>query len=301
MVDYEPEDTDTTLPRRQLGRLLREARSATGMNLDKAAALVQWSRATLSRLERGETEKVRVTDILAICEAYGLDEVTTAFAKGLATQAPAKSWWQAYGDLIPAWANMFVGLESSATSLTTFQPLIIHGLLQTADYARALDRLNFPDDTEYELERLIQIRVQRQHILTRSRQPTRMSIVLHENVLRTIVGTSRVMAAQCRHIADISARDNLDIRVLPFRAGLPLGAAVPPFTIMDFASEARGKQVVEPTQVYCEGYAGSVYLEKRTDVVTFRHAFRTLQQASLDARSSRDMIREMARRHESER
>ncbi|WP_067544126.1 helix-turn-helix domain-containing protein [Nocardia crassostreae] len=301
MAENESADTGTTLPRRQLGRLLRDARTATGMNLDQAAALVQWSRPTLSRLERGETEKVRVTDILALCEAYGLNEEATAVAKGLAEQTPAKSWWQAYSDLVPAWANLFVGLESAATSLTIFQPLIMHGLLQTPDYARALDRLFFPDDTEHELERRIQVRVQRQHILTRSRQPTRMSIILHENVLRIVVGNSRVMAAQCRHVADISTRDNIDVRVMPYRAGLPLGMAVPPFTIMDFGSSPRGKQVVEPQQVYCEGYAGSAYLENRTDVMTFRQAFRKLQQASLDARSSRDMIREIARRHESER
>lgn len=297
----DPEDTDTTLPRRQLGRLLRDARAMAGMNLEQAAALVQWSRPTLSRLERGETKKVRVTDILAICEAYGLDGDATAVAKGLAAQVPAKSWWQAYSDLIPAWANPFVGLESSATSLTVFQPLIVHGLLQTADYARALDRLYFPDDTEHEHERRIQIRVQRQCILTRSHKPTRMSIVLHENALRTVVGNNRVMSAQCRHIANLSSQDNIDLRVMHYQAGLPVGMAVPPFTIMDFASDTHGKQPVDPAQVYCEGYAGSAYLEKRTDVEKFRHAFLILHQASLDVRPSRDMIREIARRHESER
>ncbi|MFJ4654853.1 helix-turn-helix domain-containing protein [Nocardia sp. NPDC088792] len=301
MTDALPEDTGTTLPRRQLGRLLRDARAATGMNLDEAAALVQWSRPTLSRLERGETEKVRVNDVSALCEAYGLSGEATAVAKGLAEQTPAKSWWHAYGDLIPAWANLYVGLESGATSLTIFQPLIMHGLLQTTDYARAVDRTYFPDDTADEIERRVQIRVQRQRILTRARQPTKAAVVLHENVLRTVVGDSRVMAAQCRHVADMSTRDNIEIRVMPFRAGLPLGAAVPPFTIMDFGRDTRSKRILEPSQVYCEGYAGSAYLEKRTDVLTFRHAFRKLEQASLDTRSSRDMVREIARRHESER
>lgn len=301
MADDESKDTGTTLPRRQLGRLLREARTATGMNLDQAAALVQWSRPTLSRLERGETERVRVTDISALCEAYGLNEETTAVAKGFAEQTPAKSWWHAYSDLIPAWANLYVGLESAATSLTIFQPLIMHGLLQTADYARALDRVYFPDDTDDELDRRIQVRVQRQHILTRARHPTKVSVVLHENVLRTMVGGGRVMSAQCRHVADMSTRDNIEIHVMPFRAGVPLGAALPPFTIMDFGHDTRGKQVLEPSQVYCEGYAGSAYLEKRTDVLAFRQAFRKLQQASLDTRSSRDMVREIARSHESER
>src|SRR5437899_8417723 len=95
-MSEEPEDTGTTLPRRQLGRLLREARTATGMSLDEAAALVQWSRPTLSRLERGETEKVRFREVLALCEVYGLSAEATAVARGLAEQAPVKSWWHGY-------------------------------------------------------------------------------------------------------------------------------------------------------------------------------------------------------------
>ncbi|WP_063047716.1 helix-turn-helix domain-containing protein [Nocardia pseudovaccinii] len=303
MADDELEDTGTTLPRRQLGRLLRDARTATGMNLEAAAALIQWSRPTLSRLERGETEKVRVLEILALCEAYGLSEERTAVAQGLAELAPVKSWWHAYSDLIPAWANLYVGLESSATVLTVFQPLIVPGLLQTTDYARTVDKLYFPDDTNDEIERRVQVRIQRQHILTRSRSQTKATVILHENVLRTMVGNRALMAAQCRHIADMSTRDNIEIRILPFHAGIPLGAATPPFTIMDFDRDTRSKQVVvEPSQVYCEGYAGSVYLEGRAELLTFRKAFRKLHQASLDPRPSRDMLREIAaRRHESER
>ncbi|WP_280469584.1 helix-turn-helix domain-containing protein [Nocardia brasiliensis] len=294
--DQEAEDIGTTLPRRQLGRLLRDARAATGMSLDEAAALMQTTRPTLSRLERGETAKVKVRDVLGYCEIYGLDEQTTAVARGLAEQTPAKSWWHAYSDLIPSWANLYVGLESSATTLTVFQPLIVHGLLQTADYTRAVDRLYFPDDTDDELERRVQVRAQRQHILTRSRKPTAMSVILHENVLRTVVGDERVMVAQLRHLVDMSTCDNIEIRVMPFRAGLPLGAAVPPFTIMEFARDSLFNQVAEPPQVYCEGYAGSVYLESRADVRTFRQAYRNLREACLEPRPSRDMLREIAAR-----
>lgn len=301
MPEDEVEDIGTTLPRRQLGRLLRDARTALGLNLDDAAALMQWTRPTLSRLERGEIERIKVRDIVGFCEAYGLGKEKTAVAQGLAEQAPAKSWWHAYSDLIPAWANLFVGLESGATTLTSFQPLVVHGLLQTADYTRAIDRLYFPDDNEDELERRVQVRAQRQHILTRSRQPTTAAIILHESVLRTVVGDNRVMAAQCRRIADMSTRDNVDIRVMPFRAGLPLGAALPPFTILEFNRGARGNQVIEPPQVYCEGYVGSAYLEKRADVLAFRQAFRKLRHASLDPRPSRDMLREIAGRYEAER
>lgn len=283
-----------TLPRRQLGRYLKEAREGSGMTLDRAAALMEWHKSTLSRLERGLTERVRVRDVLALCESYGLDDDQAAVAKGLAEQTPAKSWWHAYGDLIPSWFNLYVGLEAGATELTIYQPLLVPGLLQTADYARVIDRRYFPDDTEDELERRVQVRAQRQHILTRTRRPTTASFVLHETVLRTVVGDRRVMAAQLRHLADIGTLPNVEVRVLPFNAGVPLGIAVPPFTIMDFGADSRGR-MTEPPVVYCESYTGSAYLEGQTDVLRFRQAFATLQAAGPEPRPSRDLIREIAR------
>ncbi|MBF6299993.1 helix-turn-helix domain-containing protein [Nocardia amamiensis] len=290
----EPEDSGSTLLRRQLGRFLREAREGAGLTTERAAAIMEWHKSTLNRLERGLTEKVRVRDVVALCEIYGLDEDQTDVARGLAEQTPAKSWWHAYGDLIPAWFNLYVGLETAAKELAVFQPLLIPGLLQSADYARAIDRRYFPEDTEEELERRVRLRHQRRHILTRSRQPTTASFVLHESVLRTVVGNPGVMATQLRHVADAGTLANVEVRILPFHVGLPLGIALPPFTILDFAPGGRGKPG-EPPLVYCESFTGSAYLEGRTDVMRCRQAFATLQQASLDTRPSRDLLREIAR------
>ncbi|MFR9771814.1 helix-turn-helix domain-containing protein [Nocardia sp. SC052] len=300
MTDGQADETGSTLPRRQLGRYLREAREGAGFTLERAASLMEWHKSTLSRLERGSTDRVRTRDVSGLCEIYGLNEERTAVATGLAEQTPAKSWWHTYGDLIPAWFNLYVGLEAGAEALATYQPLLIPGLLQTPDYTRAIDRLYFTNDSEEELERRIQVRAQRQRLLTRSRQPTRASFVLHEAVLRTVVGNRRVMAAQSRHIADMCALENVEIRILPFHTGLPLGAALPPFTILDFAQDVRGK-LTEPPIVYCENYTGSAYLEGRVDVLKFREAFALLRRASPDARPSRDLMRQIAREFDCER
>ncbi|MGW0178493.1 helix-turn-helix domain-containing protein [Nocardia sp. NPDC003345] len=212
-----------TLPRRQLGRYLKEAREGSGMTLEQAASLMEWNKSTLSRLERGLTERVRVRDVLALCESYGLDDDRAAVVKGLAEQAPAKSWWHAYGHLIPSWFNLYVGLEAGAKELAVYQPLLIPGILQTADYTRSIDRRYFAEDSDEELERRVQVRARRQHILTRTRQPTTASFVLHESVLRTVVGGRRVMATQLRHLADIGTLPNVEVQILPFDAGVPLG------------------------------------------------------------------------------
>ncbi|GAB0103096.1 helix-turn-helix transcriptional regulator [Nocardia sp. JMUB6875] len=290
----EPGETGSTLPRRQLGRFLREARDGAGLTVEQAAGLMEWNKSTLSRLERGLTEKVRVRDVLGLCEVYGLDDEKTAAAKSLAEQTPAKSWWHAYADLIPAHSNLFVGLEAGAKSMTIFQPLIVPGLLQTADYARALDRIYFPADTASALDRRVELRAQRQNVILRQRHPAQALVVLQEAAVRTVVGDRRVMAAQLRHIADLSTRENVEVRLLPFRAGFPLGMPLPPFIIFRFAKDARGK-LTEPTVVFAESFAGAMYFERQTEVELYREAFGKVQRATLDARPSRDLIREIAR------
>ncbi|WP_405132800.1 helix-turn-helix domain-containing protein [Nocardia sp. NBC_01388] len=297
--DAEPAETGSTLPRRQLGRFLREAREEAGFTVEQAAVLMEWNKSTLSRLERGLTEKVRVRDVLGLCEVFGLGEVKTAAAKSLAEQTPAKSWWHAYADLIPANVNLFVGLEAGATVLTLFQPLIVPGLLQTADYARALDRTYFPDDTDAELDRRVELRTRRQNVILRQRHPAQAVVVLHESVLRTVVGSRHVVAAQLRHIANLGTRENIEVRVLPFRAGFPLGMPLTPFTIFQFGRDARGK-LSEPTVVFAESFAGAMYFERQTEVRLYREALDTVQRATLDIRPSRDLIREVAREHDSD-
>jgi hypothetical protein len=103
-----------------------------------------------------------------------------------------------------------------------------------------------------------------------------------------------------RHLADMSTLANVDIRILRFHVGIPLGAALPPFTILDFVRDGRGK-TAEPPVIYCENYTGAAYLERRADVLRFREAFAMLQQAGPDARPSRDLLREIAREFDRER
>ncbi|WP_280334914.1 helix-turn-helix domain-containing protein [Nocardia wallacei] len=298
--DEDLEDTAGTLPRRQLGRMLREARQATGMSIEHAARLMEWGTSTLSRLERGQTERIRIRDVLGLCELYGLDEEQTAVIQELAEQAPVRSWWRSYDDVMLAKFNVFVGLEAGASEVAIFQPLIVPGLLQTADYARILDRQYFPDDPEEEIDRRVEVRSQRQHRITRKRHPIRLSVVLHEAVLRTVVGSPAVMAAQLRFIADVSTRENVEVRILPFRAGFPVGRVISSFIVMSFPRNIRGGPV-EPDIVYAESFTGDVYLERREDVRRCREAFSRLHAATLAARPSRDLLREIAREYDSDR
>ncbi|MET8425230.1 helix-turn-helix transcriptional regulator [Nocardia sp. NPDC004860] len=299
--DGHTDDTaSSTLPRRQLGRMLREAREASGMSLEAASRLMEWGKSTLGRLEKGQSERVRVREVIGLGELYGVSEEKMAALKGLAQQAPARSWWHAYGDLIPANFNLFVGLEASARELAYYQPLIVPGILQTADYARALDRRFFPHETNAELDRRIELRQQRQNVILRKRQPASLITVLNESAVRTRVGDGHIMSAQLRRLADLGTQSNIQVQLLPYRAGFPLGMPLPSFTILDFGRDQRGK-LVEPSVVFAESYTGAMYFERVADVGRFRTAFQEVLKATLGARPTRDLLREIAREHENDR
>ncbi|MEU7141309.1 helix-turn-helix transcriptional regulator [Nocardia sp. NPDC046473] len=293
--DFMP-DTGSTLPRRQLGRYLTEWRSRAGMSQQKAAELLEMGSSSLQRLERGQNSRIKARDIQAACDLYGVpSDLVEAFI-GLARQASVKTWWQQYGDLIPKHFNVYVGLESAAVELRTCQPDLIPGLLQTTDYVRGLLH-DDPDGDEAEHDRWIQVKVQRQNILTRKIKPVRLSAVVCEAALRRVSGSPQVMTAQLRHIADMSTRPNVNVRVLPFSAGFPLGIAGGPFVILDFGVTATGVPT-EPPVVYLEGTVGAMYLEKPDDVRRYHQIYAAFEHAALDDVASRHLLRQIAREYE---
>lgn len=288
-----PEDNSTTLPRRQLGRYLREAREAVNMNLEDVAPILQVSVSTLSRAERGLTG-IRVPDVEALCRIYGIDDPgVVAGLVSLAKQAAVKNWWQEFDDVMFRGFNMYVGLESSAKQLTIFQPNVLPGLFQTPDYARVIERGYMPDETEGARDRRIQFKAKRQALITRRTKPVGVDFVVHESVLRTVVGDSKVMRAQLNHLANMPA--NVTVSVLPFAAGFPAGLPTGPFIILEFGRDGRGREI-SPTVVYIESFAGDMYLERAKDVSRYRLAYDVIRQSSLDVAASKSLIRQIAAR-----
>ncbi|MFE3023055.1 helix-turn-helix domain-containing protein [Nocardia tengchongensis] len=286
----------STLPRRQLGRYLREGRMQCNMTIAEAAALMEWSESKLQRLETGNAEKIRVLDIRELCRIYDFDDEFGSALTGLVQQAGVKSWWHEYGDLIPEGFNVYVGLEASARTLISYQPEIIPGLLQTADYARVLINDYWPDAASDQLDRRVQLKTRRQSLLTRKRSPAFFDVVVHEAALHRVVGGRRVMAAQLRRLADMSTLPTIAVRVLPFSAGVPIGHTVGPFVILDFGRDA-GNRPVEPTVVYLENFLGDLYLEKQAAVDRYREAYQAIQCAALDETASRDVVRRAAKEY----
>lgn len=290
-------DIESVVPRRQLGRYLRDLRQASGMTIAEAAALIERGSSTLQRLEKGTADRLRVLDVEALCRIYDADETTTDGLIGLAQQAKAKSWYHDFGDLIPQDFDIYLGMEAAVRTLTTYHVELVPGLLQTAEYARAVIKAGHPDESDADLDRRVQVRMQRQILITRKARPATMEVVIHEMVLRRMIGDRRIMAAQLRHLADLATKANVTLRVLPFAAGIPGGMVTGSFIILNFGTNAKGMPV-EPTVVYVPGFTGDMYLEKAEDVRRYDEAYEAIQAAALDATASKDLLRQVAREYE---
>ncbi|MEU0499466.1 helix-turn-helix transcriptional regulator [Nocardia sp. NPDC005998] len=284
-----------SLPRRQLGRFIRRQREEnTSLTQAEVASQMQWSHSKYSRLERGEPGKVLDRDLTALGEVLEIPEGKVAAMIDLAHQVAEKTWYNTFDDLIRENFDVYMRLETDAHAMGIYRPDLVPGLLQTAEYARALNRIYFPKDSEEEQDRRIELKLQRQNIITRKKSPIGVDLMLHESALHSMVGDTAIMATQLRHLADISTKPNITIRVLPFKAGFPLGMAVGPFVILDFKPDSKG--VAEPTVIYVENFTGDAYLEGESDVDKYRRAFATIQYSALDVVASRSLLRQVARR-----
>ncbi|NEW46878.1 helix-turn-helix domain-containing protein [Nocardia cyriacigeorgica] len=286
-----------TVPRRQLGKHLREMRQAAGLSIAEAARQIGRGAGTVQRLETGHPGKIHVPDIVGLCELY--DEIEQQGALlGLAKEAEAASrnggWWHEYGELIPEDFELYVGLEAAATALTILRPDMISGLFQTVGYARALDVAYFPDGGADELDRRMKVRMGRQRIITRKRTPVNVTLILDEAVLNRVVGGRKTMAGQLRHLADLPP--NVTVRILPFAVGVPPGMATGPFTVLDFSPSSR-----EPATVYVESYTGNLYYDRPDSVERYRKAFKAMQDVAVDTVGSKILLRVKAKEFERER
>ena len=124
--------------RRQLGSKLRQLRLAAGKDVADVTEAGLGSKAKISRIETGKGP-VRVADIRGLCWLYGADNATTDALAALAPGTQQEDWWEAYGaTVVPDWFGLYAGLEAAASTIRCFEPHVVHGLLQTPEYAHAV-------------------------------------------------------------------------------------------------------------------------------------------------------------------
>jgi hypothetical protein len=276
-----------TMRRRRLAGELARLREERGMTIREAAGALEWDPSKLSRVE-GLQRGIIVRDVRRLLDLYQVTaEAQREALFELARQAKQRGWWQAYADVMPSEYATLIGLEAEAAEIRTYQPELIHGLLQTEDYARAVIRAGRPADTATEVARRVEIRMTRQQILDRE-DPPRVRVVLNEGAVRRLVGGPEVMRAQLAKLVADRDRGNVMVQVLPFTAGEHPAMASGPFDLLEFP-EAADRGVVT-----IENMTGSLSLESDDDLRQYVSVFEFLQAAALGPRESRDMLISLA-------
>jgi transcriptional regulator with XRE-family HTH domain len=263
-----------------LGARLRQLREAQGIGRKAAAEAIRGSESKISRLELGRIGcKIRdLNDLLTLYGVTGAPERATLLE--LAGQAGRAPWWQPYRDIVPDWFEHYLGLEQDARIIRCYEPCHIPGLLQTADYARAVIQYGNPGSTPDEISQRVSLRLRRQDLLWhRQPSPPQLWAVLDEAALRRPAGTPATMRSQLRQLIDAAAQPHIRIFVVPFSAGQP-GAVGAPFSILRFHGD------LIPDLVYLEYPTHAAYPEKPAEV---RHYWHLMNALATEAQSPGDM------------
>lgn len=276
-----------TVPRMLVGIELHRYRDAAGITPEQAAYEIRASRSKISRMENGlvRFKERDVTDLLTL---YGItDEQIRGRLVMLARQANTPGWWSKYGDVMADWFESYLGLETAASVIRTFELQFVHGLFQTEDYARAVTLLGHTGSSSEEIDRRVSLRLKRQDLLA-SPTPPQVWSVLDEGALRRPVGGRQVMRAQLSHLAEVAQMRHVSIQVVPFDRG-GHAAAGGSFTVLRFSE----REV--PDVVYLEQLTSALYLDKREDVDHYMEVMNHLSTEALTPVESTRFITDMSR------
>jgi transcriptional regulator with XRE-family HTH domain len=251
-----------------LGSQLRRLREHRGITREDAGYAIRASGSKISRMELGRVSfKERdVTDLLSL---YGVEDPAERDALvDLARQANSPGWWHKYGDVLPDWFQVYVGLEEAASLIRSYELQFVPGLLQTADYARAVVRLGQRAADQAEIEHRLNLRLDRQQVLTKPNAP-RLWAIVDEAVLRRPIGGPDVMRGQLERLIEAAEQPNVTLQVMPFEFG-GHAAESGSFTIMRFP------EFDLPDVVYLEQLTSALYLDKREDAERYTEVMELL-------------------------
>ncbi|HEY2763672.1 MAG TPA: helix-turn-helix transcriptional regulator [Pseudonocardiaceae bacterium] len=273
---------EPTVRSRELGDGLRQVMQRAGLTGREAAHLLGWSESWVSRLlsgKRGATE-LDVAAFLGVCRVKGAERDRLL---ALCQEQRRPGWLQQHGSRLPKQLVTLIDHESRAVSYSDIQPMLVPGLLQTGEYARAVISrgANMPPE---EVDDRVAARLARQNLFSRDRPP-RFTFYLHESVLRTPVGGRAVMRDQLHHLLRMSTRSYLAIRVVPLSLGAH-AATAGPFIFLEYAE-------FKPV-VYLESETASLFLEKPEEIAAYRNVLEALAGTALGEGQSRELLASLA-------
>lgn len=271
------------MQRRRLGAELRHIREQAGLTIEEVAGRLECSDSKVSRIETGQVSATP-RDVRDMLDLYKVDREQRDALVQIAREARHRGWWEAYSDtpVVP-----LVGLETAAGQILAYEAMVVPGLLQTWEYARAVIRVMMPDLSMERVNRWVELRMARQALLTQH-DPPEFVAVLDECLLHRPVGGHEVLRDQLRHLAEAATLPTVTLHVLPLEAG-EHAALSGAFTIYRFAEET------DPDVVYIEHARGEPYfIETAREVRRYATTFESLRTTALGPDESAALLAEHA-------
>lgn len=262
-------------PRQVFGAMLRYYRERAGLTRQELARHISKSVSLIQAIELGQRAATAdvTADLERVLAADGaLLRLRDEMGDGLSYQ------------VFPAWFQDWALKEAEALTLRWFEPLVVPGLLQTEDYARAIFRTRFRI-TAGQIDEQVAARMKRQEILARE-DPPALWVILDEWVLRRPVGGRHVMQEQVSRLIAAVQQPHIMIEVIPAETGAHEGVAGA-FAIADFADV--------PSVGYQEGAVGGQPVEEREDVASLELTWAMLRAETLPRAASLALLEEAAK------
>lgn len=267
---------------RALSASLREVREARKLGLRELARALEIDPRLLSQWELG----IRVPPVEEVARILGylrVEQPTTRRLLYLAQHTKEPNWLDSHPADLPAALTAVIQCERTASLITNWSPLIIPGLLQTPDYARA--QLTASDISVEDADARLVVRLDRQRILTR-REPVRLTAIISELAIREVVGDEDIMSDQIDHLLTLTGTSTISVRIVPADVGYHPGK-IGMFTLYDFSAD--------PAIVFLEHHHASAFVNELDAIASYRKLVKLLQGKAMSEEASRALLREAVR------
>jgi transcriptional regulator with XRE-family HTH domain len=264
--------------RRRLGLELRQLRENANLTIEQVATRLEVSDSKISRIENGQVSATP-RDVRDIAALYGVTGQRMENLMQLARETREKPWWSPYSDL----GLNYVEYEAEASTILMFSPMILPGLFQTPDYARAIIRGIRYDLPPEEIERRVEFRMKRQARLAEAAPPPRLWAVIDEAILHRMIGDPMIMHHQLKSLVETARLPHVTLQLLPFAGGAHAGLDGP-FIIVRF-SEPTDRDIV-----YFEHTDSEHHLEDPDAISLYGSLFDHIRAAALKPDDSLELL-----------
>lgn len=233
-----------------LGNLLARQRRLAGVTQERAASVLRCTQQKIAHIEAGSGIKPLELDALLDC--YNADETDRAYAQDLQQESARRTKRGAFSTRFPQYLRLLVDMEPSCQRYSSYQAMVVPGLLQTEDYMRTLFRAWRPSPSAEQIDRDTANRLDRQKVLDNADQ--RFWFIIDEAAFRRTTGSSDIMKAQIRRLVDVIDQPNVELQVVPFSAGFYMGQGRD-YTILGYDTKPN------VDIIYLEQHNGGEYVD----------------------------------------